>query len=65
MRNILRSAIALTCCTAVHGLHAQPATDGWQISAEAGALHQWQSGIDEGGDLSVDAWSFRLGGCPT
>lgn len=61
MRNILRSAIALTCCAAVQGLHAQPAADGWRISAEAGAVHQWQSGIDEGGDLSEDAWSFRAG----
>jgi len=31
MRNILRSAIALTFYTAVHALHAQPAADGWQI----------------------------------
>ena len=59
--NILRFATALTLSAAVCGLHAQPAATGWQISAEAGAVHQWQSGIDEGGDLSVDAWSFRLG----
>lgn len=61
MRNILRSAVTLTLSAAVYGLHAQPAPGGWQFSAEAGALHQWESNIDDGGKLSVDAWSLRLG----
>ncbi len=59
--NILRSTTALALSLAVCAAHAQPTGDGWRISAEAGALHQWQSGIDDGGDLSVDAWAFRLG----
>ena len=60
MPKILRSAIALTFCTAAPELQAQPAANGWRIAAEAGAAHQWQSGIDEGGDLSLDAWSLRV-----
>jgi hypothetical protein len=40
---------------------SQPARQGWQYELEAGATHGWSAGMATGGDVTVDAWSTRLG----
>lgn len=40
---------------------AQPSGDAWRLRLESGALHRWQTAIDDGGEVELDAWSVRLG----
>ncbi|MBK1703908.1 hypothetical protein CKO40_04955 [Halochromatium glycolicum] len=40
---------------------AQPAGDAWRVRFESGALHQWQTDLDTGGEVGVDAWSVLVG----
>jgi hypothetical protein len=42
-------------------LAAQPANDAWRVRLESAAVHRWQSDLNQGGDVSVDAWAVRLG----
>jgi len=41
--------------------YAQPGADPWAVSIDTGALHQWESSVDGGGDLEIDAWAVRAG----
>jgi outer membrane receptor protein involved in Fe transport len=40
---------------------AQPTDDVWRVRFESGALHQWQTDLDDAGDVGVDAWSILTG----
>jgi hypothetical protein len=39
----------------------QPSSDAWQLRLDSGAVHQWQTDLDDGGQLEQDAWAIRLG----
>ncbi|MCF7993084.1 MAG: TonB-dependent receptor [Thiohalocapsa sp.] len=49
-------ALAITA-----GAQAQPPQDAWRINVETGATYQWESGIDDGGDVSMDSWAVSIG----
>jgi len=40
---------------------AEAPADPWAVTIESAALHQWDSAVDGGGDLSIDAWAVRAG----
>ena len=62
LRRAPRSPLWILAALAVATVaQAQPPDDAWRISLEAGAIHQWESGIDDGGDLSVDSWAVDIG----
>jgi hypothetical protein len=39
----------------------QPPADPWAVSIQTGALNQWDSGVEGGGDLGIDAWAVNAG----
>jgi hypothetical protein len=53
--------IALGSCLLAGTVAAQPAGDTWRVRFDAGALHQWETDIDDGGEFEVDAWGVRIG----
>lgn len=53
------TCVALLSCP--FSATAQPATDVWRVRFESGALHQWRTDLDQGGEVGVDAWSLSLG----
>lgn len=42
-------------------LFAQPSDDAWRLRLESGAIHRWQTEMDAGGEVDLDAWAVRLG----
>lgn len=40
---------------------AQPGADAWRLGLDSGAIHRWQTGMSDGGDVELDAWAVRLG----
>lgn len=58
MLSRLTCVAVLTCAVPVA---AQPASDAWRVRFESGVLYQWQTDLDQGGEVGVDAWSVLLG----
>jgi hypothetical protein len=44
---------------------AQPESDAWQVRVNAGAVTQWASDLDSGGDMSADTWAVEIGASRT
>ncbi len=40
---------------------AQPSADAWRLRLDSGAIHRWQTELDGGGEVDLDAWAIRLG----
>lgn len=60
----LRSASALLAMLVLliaAPLAAQPGGDAWRVSINSGAVHRWETDLDAGGDLALDAWAVRVG----
>lgn len=54
-------SIALGFCLLAGTAAAQPAGDAWRFRFDTGALHQWETDIDDGGAFEVDTWGVRIG----
>jgi hypothetical protein len=58
---LLASISLVATLTAAPSVQSQPPAAGWQHTLDAVALHQWASDTDDGGTVSIDAWSLQLG----
>jgi outer membrane receptor protein involved in Fe transport len=61
LRFLLTPRLLLLTLIAAAPVAAQPGGDAWRVRFEGGALHQWQSDLDHGGEFGVDDWSVRVG----
>jgi len=60
-RPLLTTLITVVPLGAALPAAAQPSGDPWRVRLESGAVHQWQTDLDSGGDTTVDVWSVLLG----
>ncbi|MEA3641983.1 MAG: hypothetical protein VBE63_18885 [Lamprobacter sp.] len=57
----LFSSLLVGLLLASSPLFAQPSADAWRLRLDTGALHRWQTDINDGGEVELDAWAIRLG----
>lgn len=57
----LVSSLILGWLLASGPLLAQPGADAWRLRLESGAVHRWQTSMNDGGKVERDAWSIRIG----
>lgn len=58
-RSLFTSLILSALLASGHAL-AQPSTNAWRLRLDTGAAHRWQTDINDGGEVELDAWSVRL-----